>query len=203
MENIKMGILNDLKPNKANPEDQTRALMIKQADNGYKDAEKETLNALQSFGRTVYEAEKDNTESPFSEDIKQIKDCMEKEYLWKLYRLGLDGETECENCGARIPSDSIYCNKCAAKIPERDFSTIGYVAKPKSQLIEQNACPQCGSPLPEGAVFCEKCGTKILSSSKVVAPISDNQTDNNTCPQCGATLTDGAVFCEKCGIKLV
>lgn len=197
-----MGILNDLKPNKTNTTDNNVVTpAVSQAQQGYENAEQDTLKAIQALGKAVYEAEKDNTASPFFANIKKIKECIEKEYLWQLYQLSLEGKTKCESCGAIITSDSIFCNKCAAKIPERDFSVIGMMSE--FQTKEQNVCPNCGCPLIDGAVFCEKCGTKILSSFTVSESISDNRTDNSICPKCGATLTEGAMFCEKCGTKLV
>lgn len=51
----------------------------------------------------------------------------------------------CRYCGAKIPEDSVYCEKCGAKLIQ--------VEAPETQL-----CSTCSSVLPRGAQFCDECG---------------------------------------------
>ncbi len=198
-----MGLLGEKKQNNAHSENQATSTIIQDAEARCISAGQETQKALLALGNRVFDAEKDDSSSAYLAEIAIVKECMENEKLHELYRLSLEGKTKCDSCGAIITADSIFCNKCAAKVPERDFSVIGVVSKPqiKTQEIKTNACPQCGSTLSEGAAFCEKCGTKILSST-VMHESSFDSNNSKACPYCGATLTDGAAFCEKCGKRI-
>ena len=134
---------------------------ISQADQRCKAAEDAVKEALQSLGKMYFEANQNNTESEFYSQISTVKECMEKEKLWHLYRLSLQDKTQCDSCGAIITADSAFCNKCGSGIKPRDFSVIGISQIQSNNNISANVCPSCGSPLVAGAMFCEKCGNKL------------------------------------------
>lgn len=206
-----MGLIDDLKTNVNNMNGKTSgnntvpsgSWATTKAEQGFAKAQESTKEALLSLAKTVYENEKDNKDSAYAEDIKILGDCLEKEKLWQLYSLSLDEKTMCESCGAVITADSVFCNKCGASVPERDFTAIGIgLTAPAEDRSNANVCPKCGASLAAGAEFCEKCGTKIEGASGQTGDVAASQTKQNVCPRCGASLLEDAVFCEKCGAKL-
>ena len=176
---------------------------IAKAEDGYRSACLASRDAIRELGRAVYEAEKDISGSQYRVNIEKIAQSFENEKLWQLYGLSIEGKTLCESCGSVITSDSAFCNKCGATVPQWDFSAIIGDAPMQETATTTGMYPNCGSPLPDGAVFCEKCGTKIEATSR--ADTASNEAtvaQKNVCPTCGAPLVDGAVFCEKCGTKI-
>lgn len=198
-----MGLLAEKKQSNAHSGNPATAALAQDAKARSGSVKQDTQNALLALGNRVFDAEKDDPSSVYCSEIAIVRECKEKEKLHELYQLSLEGKTKCDSCGAIITADSIFCNKCAAKVPERDFSAIGVVSKPQSKTreVETNVCPQCGSSLSKGALFCEKCGTKILSSA-VTGETSLGLNKSKSCPYCGTALTDGAAFCENCGKKI-
>ena len=205
-----MGLIDDIKTNVHNLSGQTVAnrtvpsgtWAATKAEQGFVKAQESTREALLLLGKTVYEKEKDNKGSAYAEDIKTLGECLEKEKLWHLYSLSLDEKTMCDSCGAVITADSVFCNKCGASVPERDFTAIGIgTTAPAEYQSNANVCPNCGQPLSEGAEFCEKCGTKI-SKSYDTPIVAESTARKDVCPKCGAPLVEGAEFCEKCGTKI-
>ena len=138
---------------------------IFQADQSCKAAEDAVKEAVQSLGRMYFEANQDNAESEFYSQISNVKECIEKEKIWHLYRLSLEDKTQCDSCGAVITADSAFCNKCGAGIKPRDFSVIGISQMQPNNNTSSGVCPSCGSPFVAGAMFCEKCGCKVTGGT--------------------------------------
>lgn len=134
---------------------------IIQADQNCKAAEDAVKEAIQFLGKKYFEANQDNKESEFYTQISNVKECIEKEKLWHLYRLSLEDKTQCDNCSAIITADSVFCNKCGTSIKPRDYSIIGLSQIQPNNNISSDVCPSCGNPLVAGAMFCEKCGCKV------------------------------------------
>ncbi len=137
---------------------------IASVEQSLKSAGEAVKSAVFALGQKYFEVNQDNPDAKFGEQIAAVKECIEKEKLWHQYRLFLDGKTKCENCGAIITSDSVFCNKCGGSIAPRDFSSIGVASQQpivSEESSESNVCPSCGSPLVSGALFCEKCGHKL------------------------------------------
>lgn len=156
-----MGLFETKLPVQSNIHNQERLSTISWADQNCKVAEDAVKESVQSLGRMYFEANQDNTEAEFYSQISSVKECIEKEKLWYLYRLSLEDKTQCDSCGAIITADSVFCNKCGAGIKPRDFSVIGISQIQSNNNMSSNACPSCGSPLVAGAMFCEKCGYKL------------------------------------------
>lgn len=161
-----MGLFDTKQSARGNATNQEPSLAILQADQSCKAAKDAVMHALQSLGRMYFEANQNNTESEFYSQITNVKEYMEKEKLWNLYRLSLQDKTQCDKCGAVITADSAFCNKCGAGIKPRDFSAIGISQLQTNNDISSNACPSCGSPLVDGAMFCEKCGHKLSGGAQ-------------------------------------
>ena len=156
-----MGLFEGRQPVQGNVTDQGPSIAVLQADQSCKAAKDAVKEAIQALGGMYFEANQNNEESEFYSQIAKVKECMEKEKLWHLYRLSLEGKTQCDSCGAIITADSAFCNKCGAGIESRDFSLIGISQIQSDNNMSSNVCPSCGSPLVSGAIFCEKCGYKV------------------------------------------
>ena len=197
-----MGILDDLKKNFSVNNESSVSPEIRKAEESCRKAEEAKNEALQALGMAVFETDKDETSSKYTEEIKTIQKRIEEEKLWLQYRLNLEGKVRCDSCGAVITSDSAFCNKCGSPIPAKDFSSLGVYAPVQSESSGNIVCPKCGSTMQQGIAFCMKCGTKLDGTGDNASPVVESHRNNNTCPQCGAPLIEGAIFCEKCGKRL-
>ncbi len=170
------------------------------------EASEETSKAIMSLGRAFFEATKDNPMPEYSEQIATILACMDKEKLLMQYKLSLSGKMLCESCGQTIPADSLFCNKCGAKITPPDFSSLEPKQDQQEVPAEQKVCPKCGATIVSDAAFCEKCGASLQqqgSSTPEAAPVQETSAPAAiVCPSCGSPLVEGAMFCEKCGHKI-
>ncbi len=123
-------------------------------------ASEETKAAFLELGKTVFETEKDELESPYADAVMKINEFLKKETLWHQYTLSLEGKMMCEKCNALIPSDSAFCNKCGEQVEKLDFSILG-IDDSVSVTDSSGVCPKCGTQVVAGAMFCEKCGQKL------------------------------------------
>lgn len=136
--------------------------LIREAELNLGKAAEDTRAAIYELGQKYFEANRDKGDSEYKDCIGKIESLLEKEELWKLYRLDIEGKTKCDSCGAIITSDSAFCNKCGKPIAARDFSILGINKTDQVEKQEESSvCPSCGASLVDGAMFCEKCGTKI------------------------------------------
>ena len=156
-----MGLFEGRQSMQGNVTDQGPSIAVLQADQSCKAAKDAVKEAIQALGGMYFEANQNNEESEFYDQIAKVKKCKEKEKLLHLYRLSLEGKTQCDSCGAIVTADSAFCNKCGADIKPRDFSFIGISQMQSNNNMSSNVCPSCGSPLVVDALFCEKCGYKI------------------------------------------
>lgn len=157
-------------------------------DKCWEDAKNEIENSYLELGKKYFEANKDNEKDPFAEQLDVIKTMYEKEKLWHQYKLKQEGKLLCESCGAIITDDSLFCNKCGAKIPEFDFSIILPEGEPEEEpAAEENVAVV--APTPEVA-------PAPVVIQPVAAPVA------NICPTCGRELPSYAMFCEDCGTKV-
>ncbi len=58
----------------------------------------------------------------------------------------IKGLIQCPNCGAPIPTTSVFCSNCGTKMSEKP---------------QPATCSNCGAQLEENAKFCTKCGTPV------------------------------------------
>lgn len=138
---------------------------IREVENGWMKAKKSIDDAIYELGKAYFEANKDNTASEFTAQIKTINARTKEEYIWHQYRLSLDGQRMCDSCNSLITSDSAFCNRCGTAVMPIDFSSILGTTNNMQSANNANqgkSCPKCGKKLVEGALFCEACGTKIV-----------------------------------------
>lgn len=129
---------------------------IAKADEGCRKAEAAVTDALLALGRAYFEANRENPESEHREEIAQIAASMDREKLWRQYRLSLEGEVLCENCGTTVTSDSAFCKKCGSPMKTWDFSALEIESAPGASV-----CKSCGASIAEGSAFCESCGARV------------------------------------------
>ena len=138
---------------------------MREAENGWMKAKKAIDDAVYELGKAYFEANKENKESEFAEQMEAINKRKKEEYLWHQYRLKLDGQRMCDSCKSFITVDSAFCNRCGASVTPIDFSSILGTANDTQGTGNSDPepkCPKCGRKLIEGAMFCEGCGTKIV-----------------------------------------
>ena len=97
-------------------------------------------NLGHDMSNTVYQdlfLQLDNTEKDIELTMKQ--------------QLASRGLRKCESCGAELPINSAFCNKCGAKQGdlEKEVVTAGKI------------CPKCGATLEKNDLFCISCGYKL------------------------------------------
>lgn len=132
---------------------------IARADAGCREAETAVTEALLVLGRTYFEANRDKPDGEYHKQVAQIVAAMDKEKLWRQYRLSLEGQALCEACGTVVTADSLFCKKCGKPMKKWDFTGLGVDVEPAPG--EGAVCKACGAPLAPGSAFCEECGAKV------------------------------------------
>jgi len=113
----------------------------------------EKVRIIRQIGETFYELNKSNDmagtayEQFFSDMDRNLKNVE----ITEKQQLASQGFRKCESCGAQLPLDSVFCNKCGAKQEELE----------KEVVIAGKVCPKCGAELEDGDLFCLKCGYKL------------------------------------------
>lgn len=116
-------------------------------------SEEEKIKKLYvKIGKAVYEkfSSGDDVESELVEDCKVISEHEDniKDYRQKI--LDIKNIKKCEECGAELEKDVMFCPKCGAKQEQQQVSE-----KP------QRTCPSCGASVDDEIAFCPSCGANI------------------------------------------
>ncbi len=136
------------------------------------DEEKQINSIFQLIGRNYYEANKDNPNADFADQMMSVKDAYVRIDALKEQLRTVSGVRMCPNCGAEVALGSMFCNSCGTQMPAE---------APTAQVAPGgNVCPQCGNAVAYGAAFCNLCGTKL--------PETQHQ------PLGGAMTPDNGVF---------
>lgn len=85
---------------------------------------------------------------------------------------------KCPSCGAPLPSDSLTCEFCRARV---EISADGAKA-----ILVGIACPACGFDNAPSRSFCGRCGANLIQK----------------CPNCGEANAIGLQYCGGCGLTL-
>ena len=133
---------------------QTKSFAEKTRLNSRLSDEEKQLNALfQVLGKNYFEANKDNPNADFADQITAIKDGYVRIEGIKEQLRTVAGIRICPNCSAEVTLGSMFCNSCGAKMPAE---------APAAQVAPGgNVCPQCGNTVAYGAAFCNICGGKM------------------------------------------
>ena len=94
----------------------------------------------------------------------------------------IKGVKVCNNCGAEIPENSMFCIGCGAKIVmQSEVNTNNFIR-----------CVKCNNLVEKGLKFCTFCGSAF----------ADNTVIKTKCAVCGADLNGEIAFCSECGTKV-
>ena len=78
----------------------------------------------------------------------------------------------CQNCGAQIPDDAAFCEKCGARTalttPKPPVASASPVVAPSG--VASLKCPSCGAPIApkfgEMVITCEYCGSAVTPGTQ-------------------------------------
>lgn len=111
----------------------------------------------------------------------------------------------CSNCGNKVTSGFIFCDKCGAKLdnetPDKNLTSAGSFelnCPYCSTLIDSDAkfCMECGKPLTQ-IRKCTKCGNFLARTSLFCGHCGEPVP--KSCPKCGHVFQKEEKFCPKCG----
>jgi len=95
--------------------------------------------------------DKDMSDTPYEELFVQLDNNQKKNGIVERQQLASKGLRKCDSCGAELPIDSMFCNKCGAKQSELETEIVS----------ASKICPSCGADIEGGDAFCLKCGHKL------------------------------------------
>lgn len=127
--------------------------------------EQNEINEIYSqIGKLYYELYPNTSDENLLPLCNVVKESKRIIALCEKQKFFLQGIRLCQNCNAQLPLDSLYCNKCGAKIIEDglDGSESKNTDNSKNNLSEMTIkCRECGSENTGDTVFCTNCGAKI------------------------------------------
>lgn len=160
--------------------------------------ENKVRDAFTLIGKQYFQDHQNDPEAEQIDKINEVAAYLKEIEEWKFKIQQEKGVVVCQQCGAEVNMESVFCNNCGAK-----------VEKPKPPVVQENTviCPNCGSQVAEGSAFCTSCGNKMEAPQQAeetdpetAAPEEEKQ--EKVCPQCGSRLSDDAKFCVNCGCKI-
>lgn len=139
--------------------------------------EKQIEGLYNQIGRAYFEIHGNSPDYELSELVAAVFQCQSRIEQYREQINLINGIVKCPNCGADVPSGSLFCNGCGTRmVVEEPPAATGV------------PCFNCGTPVPEGMRFCTSCGADVQQAK--------------ICPQCGNKLADDMVFCNNCGTKV-
>lgn len=126
---------------------------VTQLNNAISEKEKRISQLFLSIGKYYYEKHKDDKTADELEKITEIN-MLYAEIIQNREKIKLiKGVTKCENCGADVPLNALFCNACGTKIVRMEC------IQPSDG--NERLCPACHMPIDKDNLFCNHCGTKI------------------------------------------
>ena len=101
--------------------------------------------AYQDIGKKIFEADKDNAESQFNEQIQSVKRKLAKIAELEKEISAIKGTKKCPNCGEEIGVLAEVCPKCEKPVVEEVIET-------------ERICPSCGEKVADDDATCLNCG---------------------------------------------
>lgn len=128
---------------------QTKAFAeIARINSKISDEEKQINAYFLQLGKKYFEDNKSNPNVEHADLINNIKDAMQRIDLYKEDIRIAKGVKACPQCGSDVPSASLFCSYCGAKVPP-------------SELLGRVKCPQCGGEVSENTTICTHCGYSL------------------------------------------
>lgn len=134
----------------------TKAMMeISNLTGQLKNCEDSLKAYYEEIGRTYYEQNKNNPSPEFADKFNHIREAEEAiDHLESAIRHA-KGTKMCQNCGAEVASDTVFCPACGTKVDDNAACNSG------SDVSVGAKCPKCGASMKVGASFCTSCGNKV------------------------------------------
>ncbi len=95
----------------------------------------------------------DDNNPEFADMVNAVKTAEQRVKKLKERVLEIKKVSVCEKCGAEIPTDAVFCNRCGEKREPKITQTTSTGV----------VCSKCGRNLTEGTRFCTSCGTPVQS----------------------------------------
>lgn len=119
--------------------------------------EKKISQLYLMIGQSYYEAHKNDDVAEEMEKIAEINTLFAEIFENREKIKRITGIVKCENCGADVPLNALFCNACGAKVN-------------RAETVKENTetgcqCPACHAMVEEGNLFCNHCGAKIESTN--------------------------------------
>ena len=88
----------------------------------------------------------------------------------------------CNNCGAKLDENAIFCGECGSKVAIPVAQETDTSETTEGLSNSSDVCRNCGAELDPNGLFCGECGTLVdsLDSSQVVQPNDQNTYQENT-----------------------
>lgn len=114
------------------------------------------INQLYALiGQHYYENHRDDASSEEPQLIYEISVLINEIYQCREEIRQIKGIQQCQNCGAEVPSASVFCNNCGARVVSEIQNTA------TSNNTDVMMCPNCNAVVKSGSAFCTKCGAKF------------------------------------------
>ena len=134
---------------------------LRKCNDRFKELEGKIAAAYGEIGKKFYEENKDARlqESMYQELVNSVTAMYKEQNVIEKKILALQDLRKCAKCGNVLSLDSVFCNKCGARLDELPQEIFGGNAE---QTMQTNPiCAACGAPLENDAVFCSVCGAKV------------------------------------------
>lgn len=157
--------------------------------------EKNINNTYYQIGKLYVSMHSNEASEEFTGMIANIVDAESKIMEYRKQIQDIKGICRCENCGAEVSKNAMYCNSCGNVLPKTESIEASDYVK----------CVGCGSMVKKGMRFCTTCGRKIemlsISSENMQTDIWNEKQLQKKCSNCGAELAENMTFCSECGTK--
>lgn len=152
--------------------------------------ERNLNNFYYQIGKLYMDLHGNDCENQFEALISNIKNTEHKLIDLKQQIQNIKGIKRCDNCGAEIAANALFCNACGSPTP----------IQPDTSLYNYVKCNTCGNMVNSEMKFCTTCGSPITRPEPVIKGANNNQ--SIICPNCGASFKSGVAFCTECGFNL-
>ena len=122
-------------------------------DEKLRDLKAQKIRITRQIGEKFLEenAGRDMSGTVYRELFSQYDATLAEVELTLKRQLASRGLRKCESCGAELPINSAFCNKCGKKQGELETEVVA----------AGKICPKCGASLEDGDMFCVSCGYKL------------------------------------------
>jgi rRNA maturation endonuclease Nob1 len=126
---------------------------ITRLNSSISEGEKKISQLFLEIGKTYYERHQNDDGADEKEKISEISALYSDIIANREKIKHIKGIVKCENCGADMPADALYCNACGSKVDRNDAKTVTSETGIR--------CPACHAVVEKDNLFCSQCGAKI------------------------------------------